>query len=171
MTGVEWKPIPSLGGRYEASSDGQIRHVANQKPRKFMVHGHSDYLLCGVRIDGKSRSLSVHRLVCEAFHGACPDGHECGHKNGTRQDNRQENLSWITRKENQHDRIRHGTAMKGTEHPYARLNRTQLEDIIFRVGRLKQTQAYVGFLFGVAGATISEIMSCKIYASEWGLKA
>ncbi len=169
MTGIEWRIIPSIPN-YEVSSGGDIRHAVTKVIRKKQKHW-KGYETFSVRLNGKCQSISVHRSVCEAFHGPCPPGKQAGHKNGIRADNRAKNLGWITPKQNQADRLLHGTAMKGVEHPGAKLKRHQLEDIIFRVGRLKESQSYVGFLFGVAQATISEIMSGKIYGHEWGLRA
>ena len=41
------------------------------------------------------KTVLVHRLVAEAFHGPCPDGYECDHINKNQTDNRPENLRWI----------------------------------------------------------------------------
>ena len=47
------------------------------------------------------RRLAVHRLICEAFHGLCPpDKCQVDHINRARDDNRPENLRWVSRSEN-----------------------------------------------------------------------
>ena len=65
----------------------------------------------------------VHRLVLEAFVGERPHGKMCGHRNGVRDDNRLENVEWITAKENASDRSAHGqwTPPVGVRNPSARL--------------------------------------------------
>ena len=45
--------------------------------------------------------LYCHILVCTAFHGQRPDGHECDHLNGNHLDWTADNLEWVTPEENQ----------------------------------------------------------------------
>ena len=46
------------------------------------------------------KTYPVHRLVAWAFLGKCPEGKEIDHINRIRNDNRPENLRWLTRQEN-----------------------------------------------------------------------
>lgn len=48
----------------------------------------------------KKRTYKVARLVCEAFHGPCPDGLNCLHGDENSRNNKPGNLSWGTQKEN-----------------------------------------------------------------------
>ncbi len=48
----------------------------------------------------------LHRLICEAFHGPCPEGQECRHLDGDPSNNRPENLVALTKQ--QHHKL-HGT--------------------------------------------------------------
>lgn len=100
-----WKPIPSLENFYEASSLGQIRRAKpgrNTEIGKIITQRKkkgTDYLRCRVTFHNKSTDHSVHRLVCEAFHGPS-NGREVDHLNNLRYDNRPENLEWVSRQEN-----------------------------------------------------------------------
>ena len=58
---------------------------------------------------GKYKTFRVHRLVLGAFIGPCPEGMECRHLNGNRQDNTLGNLAWGTKVENTDDCRRHGS--------------------------------------------------------------
>jgi len=49
---------------------------------------------------GKQYRLQTHRLIAEAFHGKPIEGAVVHHKNGIRDDNRADNLEWITQSEN-----------------------------------------------------------------------
>lgn len=70
----------------------------------------------------------VHTLVLEAFVGPAPSNHMCRHLDGTRDNNRLENLRWGTNRENVADRIRHGVPVgtKGELHPRAKLTVTDV---------------------------------------------
>lgn len=62
----------------------------------------------------KYKLVAVHRMVCEAFHGACPhEGWHVDHLNGNRGDNRPSNLEWVSPSTN----IRRGKSkhVKGTK--------------------------------------------------------
>ena len=54
----------------------------------------------------ESKTYSVHRLVCRAFHGLPPsEAHaKVNHKDGDKSNNKLDNLEWCTRDENiQHE--------------------------------------------------------------------
>jgi hypothetical protein len=115
-----WKPIPSCPG-YGASDYGRIRNDG----RGTLLIGTDDrygYRCVNIMVDGKRVKRKVHRLVCEAWHGPCPDGHECGHLDGNSSNNRADNLAWITRSENIRHQMQHGTFAS------ANLNRQRLSD-------------------------------------------
>ena len=57
---------------------------------------------CNVKLqtkDGKTRTISVHRIVCSAYHDNIDNKPEVNHINHNRADNRPENLEWSTRQE------------------------------------------------------------------------
>lgn len=63
--------------------------------------------------DGRSQQIPVHALVLLTFVGPCPDGMECRHLDGCKDNNHISNLAWGTPLENQHDRVLHGTDNRG----------------------------------------------------------
>lgn len=63
-----------------------------------------------VRIDGKYEY--VHRIVAEAFYGEPFEGAQVDHINAVRNDNRAENLEWVTAKENNR-RMRENNGLVG----------------------------------------------------------
>lgn len=122
-----WKPVPGWEDFYEVSSLGRVmrlpRFVTTKngalalKPRNFLTcpvnnrSGYPEVLLCD---SGRKRRANVHSLVCEAFHGPKPTTiHQVAHNDGTRTNNRSDNLRWATPKENAFDRNSHGTAPIG----------------------------------------------------------
>lgn len=142
--GVRLCPIPGAMG-YAAGSDGFVYSFLKQGTfgsrfstscRKLRGHpvgrGYLHVTLC-VR-PGKSQTHRVHRLVCAAFHGPCPDGMECSHLNGNPSDNRPENLAWETRSENHARKHEHGKAQVGDRHGCAKLSSRDVSEIRRRAG-------------------------------------
>lgn len=84
-------------------------------------NGHGYLSVCLVTDAGARSYRYIHRLVAEAFIGPIPRGMEVRHINGTRSDNRLENLEIGTSSENEMDKWRHGTMMHGDDHANAKL--------------------------------------------------
>jgi hypothetical protein len=111
-------------------------------------------------VKGKRRVLSVHRAVCLAFHGLPPsDRHEVAHGDGTRDNNRPENLRWATRSENQSDRTLHGTQLK----PWTTDEATALE-IIARLNN-GEGQKTIAKALGVSRWTVQHIWRGRSWKS------
>jgi hypothetical protein len=114
-----WKPVPSYPG-IEASSLGRIRRAPYTKPMPhggFRIYsGQPTYgckarstCLAGFRMiyryRGLGKTLKVHRLVCEAFHGAKPFGDAVVmHIDDNPMNNKPDNLKWGSQKENLNSR-------------------------------------------------------------------
>lgn len=106
--GVEYRPIPSRPG-YFAGSDGSIWSFFHNRPLKRKFGSAADRRLI-VTFCTSPRTMSVARLVLEAFVGPCPEGMECCHGPGGCEDNRPSNLRWDTRQSNIEDIYRFGEA-------------------------------------------------------------
>jgi hypothetical protein len=102
----EWKMIRGTGGKYYVCRDGSIfSKTANRvlSPCK----DKNGYLVTG--LNGKQ--YKVHRLVADAFCRHSANRTEVNHINGIKDDNRAENLEWVSHGENQRHRrrvLKHG---------------------------------------------------------------
>ena len=107
-----WKPIKDYEGLYEVSNLGKIKRLSktiiNYKEREYIFEekimkpfkGNSGYLIIDLTKNKIRRKFLVHRLVAEAFIPN-PENKPCvDHINTIREDNRAENLRWVTRSEN-----------------------------------------------------------------------
>lgn len=94
------------------------------KPRRLRPYvGADGYARVTLRVAAYERAyVTVHRLVLETLGPPRPPGTECRHLNGRRTDNRLVNLAWGTSKQNQADRIAHGTDIRGEQSPTAVLD-------------------------------------------------
>lgn len=106
-----WKDIPGYEGLYQASTTGLIRSVGHytlmkngrvryhhgiiRKP----MHYKNGYQSVTLSRNGKYKQESVHRLVLITFCGE-KDGCEVNHIDENKDNNRLDNLEWVTHKYN-----------------------------------------------------------------------
>lgn len=98
-THEEWKPIEEVKGIYSVSNQGRVMNNRTGYILK-SVPFHRGYMKVNLKVDGKSISRQVHRLVAIAFIPNLDNKPEVNHKNGIHEDNRVENLEWVTGEEN-----------------------------------------------------------------------
>ena len=156
----EWRPIPGFLPRYRISSLGRL--VNTETGRELGGELDRDgYRRVNLSDGTASRKRRIHRLVCEAFHGPCPSGHECGHLNGTKLDNSATNLAWVTRRENMQHNNLHGVSgrggPKGERHPDAKLTAEDVIQMRFRARGGESCRA-LGRAFGVGHAQANAII-------------
>ena len=103
-----WKTIKDYP-KYEISSIGRHRN------KKGTILGHKyskdGYVRLQFCVNGKNFFKMAHRIVLETFIGPPPNPdwkvYQVNHINGIKDDNRLENLEWVTAKQNQSEsRIR-----------------------------------------------------------------
>jgi hypothetical protein len=159
---VEFKQVPSLP-KFRVSADGDVvgpsgrvlRHFPNKRGYRRVN------LYLGER---RWKQVSVHTLVCEAFHGPRPAGAVLvAHADGDPSNNRADNLRWATHRENEADKRRHGRAMLGEGHHRAVLTEAQVREI--RARRAAGEQGVrLAREFGVTPTTICNVHQRK----TWG---
>lgn len=134
-----WKPIAGFEGRYEVSSLGRVKSLAFERPHSnrsgvckckekirkssLMPNGYMHIVLCS---DKKSQQFYVHRLVAAAFLPKREGATQVNHKNGVRDDNRLENIEWVTPGEN----LTHKYRVLKTPHPRNNLGKTGANNML-----------------------------------------
>ena len=98
MKKEQWRIIPGKH-TYQVSSFGRIKNTQTGSIRKCGTNRYG-YVLFNSRF--------VHYLVLEAFVGARPAGLQCNHKDGCKQNNKIENLEWVSPSENMRHAYRTG---------------------------------------------------------------
>lgn len=150
-----WKPIRGYEGIYEVSDCGRVKSLSEpkrtgtgvwcmSKERVKRLNQKSDgYLLVSLSKNNKTRALYIHYLVLLEFVGLRPEGMECCHNNGIRNDNRLSNLRYGTKIDNAADRLAHGHDQRNEKNGRCKLTNEK----VFEVVRLKNN--------GVSNKTIS----------------
>lgn len=169
--GVEiWREIVGYEGLYSVSNLGRVRSLVDRRGairEKLLkpVANRKGYFFI---ILYKARTLkrhSVHRLVLRAFKRARYIGQDqCRHLNGDPTDNRLFTLAFGTAKENEADKITHGTSNRGERHGLAKLTEEQVREIRRLCDSKEHYQYEVGKMFNVSRQLIGYIVSGKLWA-------
>lgn len=99
-----WKDIPGYDGKYQASTEGNIRRTLKSGQFRSMTPYHkkmkgSQRLVVKLTKDGKAKEEIVLSLIARTFLGPVPDGAVPYHKNGMQSENRINNIAYIPRQE------------------------------------------------------------------------
>lgn len=159
-----WKPIPRFKGAYEVSSIGRVRSLVyknkqccklRNEPRIISQHkNNGGYFSCIIR----NKTYRPNRLVLEAFVGECPNGMEAAHLNGVKDDNRLENLKWVTKKENAYHRdYLHGHAPWCEGNGQSKLKKENIWEIR-RLNSAGLSSKTIGEKFGIYYTYVNKIL-------------
>ena len=112
-----FKPIP-FAPNYEAGSLGSIRSKGvdyinaggrrtRTRPRimRPSLNRKTGYLVVAIRVDKVQKTYAVHRAVAAAWHPNPAGLPEVNHKDGNKQNNREDNLEWCTKSYNHKHRF------------------------------------------------------------------
>ncbi len=107
----EWRPIEGFP-RYMVSNMGRVKSFTNpKKPKILRPHKlENGYLMLHLRKgdswgNNETECVRLHKLVADAFIPNPENKCHIRHKNLNREDNRVENLKWVTREESNADPI------------------------------------------------------------------
>lgn len=115
----EWRPVFNYEGLYDVSADGQVRSLPRRGKRGRVLAGVIDsrgYMAVNLCRSGGQRVRRIHVLVAEAFHGRRQQGQVVRHLDGNPLNNQAGNLAWGTYRDNEDDKVRHGTGNPAKTH-------------------------------------------------------
>jgi hypothetical protein len=164
---MEQMTIPSYPN-YAARRNGdivRIRRGNHTRPGKVLrpyahPHGYRGVVMYSGNHSSRE-TVHVHRLVAEAFLGACPVGFQVNHKDGNKANNAADNLEYVTPRENtlHADRLGH-RRVKGENHHLCKLSEQDVRDIRSRVGEPARD---VARLYGIDRKSVTNIWSSKTW--------
>ncbi len=126
LPGETWKDFPDQPA-YEVSDLGRVRRKAVIIKGTLHKNGYRAVAFYSTGV-ARQKKVAVHRAVATAFHG---DGGDLyvAHLNGCPSDNRAENLTWATQRENMFHRWNHDTVPYGERSPNSKLTENQVREI------------------------------------------
>lgn len=179
-----WKDVSGFEGYYQVSNLGRVKSydrviterggITRKHYGRIIHHGLAGcgYAQIHLYVNGVQTVTYAHRLVAAAFIGPCPDGLEVNHKNGNKQDNRVENLEYVTRSENERHsyrvlgrtpstNLKHGDGQDNTQ---AKLTDDQVRAIRSIYAGGKVTQNELAVRFGISQSSVSFIIHRKTWS-------
>jgi hypothetical protein len=120
------------------------------------------YLICNMFVDGKKKSVLVHRLVATAFLNNPQNKPQVNHKDNDKANNNFWNLEWATQSENVKHAYDNGFMKKTFKDMNALLNESQIWEIRQHL-KDKVKQRFIADMFGVSEQIISQIKLGKTY--------
>lgn len=163
LNSIEWRKCPNWP-EYEISEYGDVRRVVKRygfyglrKPYKTS----NGRMLIVMRNNGYSKACHIHRLVLEAFAGPAPTNkHEGAHGDGDCLNNHISNLRWATKKENEADKIKHGTSNRGERFGRSVLTNEQAAELKIALHN-GERNIDLAKRFGIPRTTVGSIKSGK----------
>jgi len=160
-----WMRIPGYS-LYEASSLGRLKtfnwkgtgREAILKPALYR-----GYLKTMLKNDqGRTHTVSVHKMVALAFLPKKETDTEINHINGVRHDNRVENLEWCSHSENLAHSFKIGlSSNEGSKNPFSKLTESDVLQIRTKFKKRVYTREMLAKEFNVAPATIKDVVLRK----------
>lgn len=167
----QWKPIKGYEGIFSVSNMGRIRRDMDAKTggkksgyvfaEKKTPNG---YMMARLNMNNSTECVMAHRLVAIAFIGDPPDGKTIiNHKNGIKDDNRPENLEWVTMRENaKHSRDVLGNKTGAIGERSGRAKFTRKEAIMIHLMKsCGMKHKDIAPFFNVSQVTVTRILNFK----------
>lgn len=158
----QWKPIPDWGN-YAVSNMGRVKRIApgrRTRVGKIIAPWVGKYHGVVLYKHGTHKTLSVARLVAEAFIANPSNLPEVNHQNGDKANNRSSNLEWSTRPDNVLHAFATGLkqSQKGSHHGRSYLTTKTIQEIRAAYAKGGVTHKTLAKQFGVSASHICGIV-------------
>lgn len=168
---AEWKPVIGYEEKYEVSSHGSVRSIdrtmtnALGQSRYYKGKTLKQRIRNGYPVvdlwNINPKTVSVHRIVAEAFVPNPDNKPEVNHVNGTKTDNIATNLEWVSRSENAahayQSGLTHASPVYGSDNGNSRLNHKSAESIR-KMSAEGKSSYEIAKRFGVNPSTIQRVL-------------
>lgn len=166
-----WKPIPDYELEYAVSNLGRVKRLKESTARRRYPAGmiikpakqKNGYTITRLSLGDKiKKTFYTHRLVLKTFVGPCPDKYEVNHINGIRDDNRLDNLEYVSRSDNNlhaYKKLnRKAVVPEGPKHHKFKLSDDKVREIRKLYSEELLSYAELGRRYGVDWSSIRSII-------------
>jgi hypothetical protein len=173
---VEYRPIEGFPP-YRIGNDGSVwtclmrdgaTYALGTQWKQMSTYPVNGYPYVRLRRNGRKVRKRVPVMVLEAFVCKRPKGLECRHLDGVRANSNVTNLAWGTSKENQQDKVRHGTSRNG-RHNAAKLTESQVLEVV-SLKRQGVSAGDIAAKFGISKDNVWLITSGKTWSDVTGIQ-
>lgn len=113
--------------QYRIFNEGNVVSFKYGYPKELKQHYAKGYKRVFLSKDNKMKAFFAHRLVAQAFIDNPQHKPQINHKDGNKENNRADNLEWVTRKENwKHNKEVLGYSAKGEKNSHFGYRRAKL---------------------------------------------
>ena len=161
-----WKVVPGFNKRYMVSNMGRVKSFyANRVTILRQFYRTDGYLGLALSKNNKSTSFDVHRLVALSFIDGYIDGLEVNHKNCVKDDNRAENLEWVTHKENAVHAFKNGLhkIFSGVNSGMAKITEEDVATIRYLSKNTSITYSEIADIYPIGVASVTNIINRKTW--------
>ncbi len=129
------KDIKQFEKKYAITKDGRVwsypKYTLKSGCWRKSGFDKNGYLIIPLWKENKQYIRKIHRLVAEAFIPNPKNKPQVNHKNGIKNDNRIENLEWVTNKQNHEHAMKNGLYINiiGEKHYKAKLTENNVKEI------------------------------------------
>lgn len=149
-------PIPGFPG-YRISDCGDVSR--NGKTLRPCVLKRGGYLAVSLWRDGKGYTRTLNRLVALSFIGPPPTPlHHAAHNDGNKAHNTISNIAWKTKRENEADKIAHGTTNRGERNGMSKITDAQAAEIVRRAAA-GESRPLLCKEYGLTSSAVSNIVN------------
>lgn len=162
VDGEFWLPVPGYETLYEVSNLGRVFGQVSYRFLSLKNSGKAYTNVALYDLAGQRITHTVHSLVAAAFLGRRPKDFVINHIDGNKQNNRIENLEYVTHSENCRHALRTGLAVvKYGESCYTRFNEQEVRQILHEFSVNEHTAQYIADMFNAPLPTIRGILKGK----------
>lgn len=166
-----WKPIKDYEGLYEVSNLGRVTSLHHGNLKLLTLNLNNGYFRCGLSKEGVQTLYQIHRLVAETFISNELNKPQVNHKDGNKQNNRVDNLEWVTQLENMQHAWSNGLIQGNAGENNSRSKLSEIDVCFIRSNHIPRSKVYgtiaLAKHFGVHRDTIGRIINGKYWRDNY----